>query len=757
MASKLQQALSSMSTPSVKQLGQTGQQRVRAATIYEDASYTNKSNLLGSIDRFTKYGADWYNQYDQKRRDLAEERSNEIIRKLTPEQRKEALQSGTLLYQDDPYVMQALNYKTGRNAAYLVDDEVAQKVKNGEFRTREELEKFRHQRLQQASKEYADMFGLNEADEAFQKGFNADITERNISLYGQHDNFLSDQAKKGLIINGRVELNSVLNDPTILANPMSGEFFEKYFKDGLLNGSIPSDEQAFSIINQSLSDVTNRKNGVQFLQNIENRKVTLNGTTSTFKELLGDENWNNLVVKAQYNEFQLDAKNQEDLELSINSALNNPDLNEGWTQLRILEGRLNAIQTGEEMTPQRQALINAKTHMQNKMKKQTDELAKARDDKAKQQNRFNEFDNAYQQRINGKYVSTSYRDLPTNENTGEFTHSDAVNYANKKINEINNMDIPEEQKDLLKLAYIKADSENGPFRTQTGELIKEANGEWQSAIINGKMPEDGGVALNALRRMRNLDPTTFAALYPDDAELFVTMDMIDHQGITPQILIDAARANKGLSREQQFEDEQVWRSLKNASDNPALARMPAQLDSVARKIYDSVKYNTGNADFAQDQVAKYVNDNVVVFKNDNDNKKTYGVITKNTLMVTDDPDSWQIGEDIINQAVDRIINNNRWITGNQPFVTENNGNIIIQDTTGQVGFTITKERLQEEYQKYKTKADEEAYRLDQEKRNKAIKGANNRANAYGEALDKAYGDLSGKTPLQIMQEHSKYK
>ena len=137
--------------------------------------------------------------------------------------------------------MEALRVKTGRNAAYLVDDDVMQKVKEGVFRTREEMEQYRHSRLQESAKAYAEQFGIDPEDVDYQRGFNGDITERNISLYGAHDNFLSQQAQKGAIMNSRVELNGVLQDPDMLRRPDSADFFEKYIDNGLVTGAIPSD------------------------------------------------------------------------------------------------------------------------------------------------------------------------------------------------------------------------------------------------------------------------------------------------------------------------------------------------------------------------------------------------------------------------------------------------------------------------------------------------------------------------------------
>ncbi|UZT50151.1 internal virion protein [Enterobacter phage 02_vB_Eclo_IJM] len=97
---------------------------------------TGDSGLAKALTDFVSTGAGVYKQFQDKAKDLGDERSNEIIRKLTPQQRREAIQNGTLLYQDDPYAMEQLRVKTGRNAAYAVDDEINVKIQNGEFRTR---------------------------------------------------------------------------------------------------------------------------------------------------------------------------------------------------------------------------------------------------------------------------------------------------------------------------------------------------------------------------------------------------------------------------------------------------------------------------------------------------------------------------------------------------------------------------------------------------------------------------------------------
>lgn len=706
MASNINIALGSMGTPGAARIkGFSGQNATAATQIAKPVT----KDLWGAVMDFAGAATD---AYDSNAKNRADERSDEIIRKLTPEQRRTAVQNGTLLYQDDPYAMEALKVKTGRNAAFLVDDDVMQKVKEGQFRTRQEMEEYRHSRMTEGATSYAEQFGIGEADEFFQKGFNSNITERNISLYGAHDNFLSDQAQKGALVNSKVELNGVLSDSTILARPDSSEFFSKYIDNAIVTGSIPSDSQASQLISTSLNDVVQRPGGANFLQGLENRTVTLNGATSTYKELMGDEQWNSMMVKAQSSQFQNDAKLMEKFQLDMNSALNQESTSAGWEMLQAQKEQLDKLQPGEELTPQRQMLIQAQAQMQDRFRQESKVTAKALDDQKKAINKQQVIDKQFEKRLNGEYVSTDFKDMPTNENTGEFTHSDIINYANHKLDSIDQMQISDAQKDKMKLDYLRSDSESGPFRTAIGQMVTDAGNEWQASVINGKVNQDTP-AMDNLRRLRNADPDLVAALYPDKAELFLTMGMLDKQGIDPQVLIDADRSRKNLTKEMQYEDDKSWEALKNNSDSPELTRIPASLDGMARKVYDSVKYRTGNSDMAMQQVDKFLKESTVTFKDDNaDGKGAIGIIPKNVLQVSDDPKSWEQGRDIVDEARKGIIKTNPWITNSQLTVYQQGSSVILMDTTGTVRVRYDKELLQAVYkdtqEKLATKAREEA-------------------------------------------------
>ena len=718
MASKLEQALGQLpQAGSTRIRGGSASMQYRPVTIQQEG--VRQSNLVQSLAKFGAAMGEAADAYDKRQRDKAEERSDEIIRKLTPEQRREAIKNGTLLYQDDPYAMEALRFKTGRNAAFLIDDEVAQKVQSGEFRTRTEMEEYRHKRLTEGANEFAEQFMINPEDSEFQRGFNANITERNISLYGKHDAFLSEQAQKGAILASKVELSGVLKDPQVLARPESGEFFQRYIDNAIKTGSIPSDAQAQQVIIGSLNDVIQRPGATNFLQSLADRPVTLNGKTSTYKELMGGEQWNALMVKAQSTQFDNDAKLSEGFRLGITSALNQDDTSKGWEMLQGAKAELDRLQPGEQMTPERERLIQAEEQMQARFRQEAQAAAKEMDKRQKTINKNQVIDQQFTKRINGQYVSTSYKDMPTNENTGEFTHSDMVNYANGKLAEIDQMQLTEQQKDRMKLSYLRADSEGGAFRTVVGQMVTDAGSEWSAAVINGKLPEDT-TALNKLRTMRNTDPDLFAALYPDKADLFLTMDMMDKQGIDPQILIDADRSRRSLTKEMQYEDDKAWASLKNNSESPELSRIPASLDGMARKIYDSVKYRTGNSDMAMQQTDKFLKESTVTFKGDDVDGDTIGIIPKNILQVSDDPKSWEQGRDILEEARKGIIAANPWVTNKQLTMYQQGDSIYMMDTTGTVRIRYDKELLTRTYQ-------EQQQRLAKEAEEKALKEATKRA------------------------------
>ncbi|MBP5090051.1 hypothetical protein HUS91_31790, partial [Pseudomonas chlororaphis] len=113
---------------------------------YQAARITPKvrdTSLADALQNFAKTGAGLYGVYDETQQAQGKERANEIIRKLSPSQRRADTEQGILLYQDDPYAMQSYRELVGSNAAHELDQEIHEKVSLGEFKSRRELDEYR--------------------------------------------------------------------------------------------------------------------------------------------------------------------------------------------------------------------------------------------------------------------------------------------------------------------------------------------------------------------------------------------------------------------------------------------------------------------------------------------------------------------------------------------------------------------------------------------------------------------------------------
>lgn len=371
------------------------------------------------------------------------------------------------------------------------------------------------------------------------------------------------------------------------------------------------------------------------------------------------------------------------------------------------------------MTPQRQMLIQAETQLQDRVRQDTQQRNKQLVKAAQDDNKYLIMDQQFSKRLGGAYVPTDYKNMPANESTGDWSYQDAVNYANKKITQIDQMNIPDEQKDRMKMQYLRADADSGPFRQIFGTQVADAQKEWGAAVINGAMPTQGTPALDSLRRVMKADPSLVASLYPEQADLFNTMDMMDNMGVSPQVIIDADRQARTQTKDMRFESDKNWQDLKNNSKAPELSRIPTSLDGAARKIYDSTLMRTGNQDLAQQQTTKFLKENTVTFTADVDGD-AIGVIPRNMLTVTSDPDSYKQGQEIIDRAAKQIAQANPWITNKQLTVYQQGKSIYLMDTTGQVSVRYDQDTLQRVY------ADEQN-RASQKATDEALKKANERA------------------------------
>lgn len=666
----------------------TGYQAARIAKPVID-------NSLGdSLRNFVKAGGDMFMANDAANKSRADERSNEIIRKLTPEQRRQAIGEGTLLYADDPDAMQQLRLKSGRNAAYEVDNEVQTEIQKGSFRTRQELDEWRQTRMEQKSKNYAEMAGIDPNDTTYQQGFNADITKRNAAVYDLHSQYLSKNLETQAVLETQADLQPMLDDPKVLGNPAAADHFTSYFNNGLQTGIFPSDGHAVQALQRVASAAVEKDGGVTLLDNLGDKTLNVYGGQRKVSDLLGPEMMDNLKMKAATSTYTRNSKRNEEFELGLANAVHDADPASGWQKLNKLEQGNDWLQTGEQLTPQRQKLINAKAQMIAKVSQQSQAGLVKLQQSAQADNRQAVIDDAYTRRMAKENVAVSPKFLPVNDSTGEFKESDMATYAASKLNQINAMDIPESSKAEMKAALLRADYDKGPFQENFKALLTDASREWQGALLNPESTQEMP-RLKELQAAYQQDPSTIAQLFPDQAGLLEKLRYSAESGIDPQILIDAEKSKKGLSKdESKYRDEQ-WASVKNDGGYKELKFIPGQFEGQARQVFDAVTLRSGDSNEAARAVSDYLSKTAVSFTESTSwtgPDSFHGMVSKRDLMTDiNDVNSWETGKSIVDDTMQSLKKDADWGAGGLT-VTATQGNIIIQSLTGR-RLRLSKEAL----------------------------------------------------------------
>jgi hypothetical protein len=705
----ISQAVDGQERSGVEKLRDTGRLGYQAASFKAGSQGSGVGEALLS---FGNSAARLYSNYSEVNKSHADERSNEIIRKLTPEQRRAAVAGGTLLYQDDPDAMEALRFKSGRNAAFEVESEVKQKIADGSFKTQQELSDYRGTRLEDKSKAYAESVGIDSTDQSYQRGFNADIVQRNAAIYDDHAKKLSEQTQAIAQMETVSDLGSMFSDEGFLRGQDAPSEFANYFTASLAKGSIPTEGMAVSALQDSLAKNAAQPGADVFFKGIGDQEVTLYGKQMKIRDIVGPEVLENYQVKSGEAAFKRNREMTQQFTFGIQDALAQSDPHVGLSKLAQLQGGVYKVQDTSVVTSQTEALNSARGRLLTQIGADSVKRVKDMDKQVKSDNKALVFETKYAQRELGDNVSTDWRTFETNTDTGEFKEEDAANFAIKKMAEIDRMSLPAEEKDRLKLSKLRADYAEGPFRkhfqTLTSDAVNQFNGlvAAESAEVNDSTTS----RIREFQRIYQSDPATIASLYPEQAALAERVTLLDKSGIGLETMVDAERRKKGLTREEQIMQEQKWGNLLTSSSS-SLPYLPAPLRNAARTLYDSEIFRTGDETSAMGAVNDWLSKSTVPFSADSGGqKRSVGAVQKRTLMV--DPqnaESWAAGRDIVHHMVREIAKSKPWINEGDITITETPNGIVLNDAVSSLNIPpITPQYLRQYYVLQQQAAQQEA-------------------------------------------------
>lgn len=698
------------------QMQQTSRLASSVGTVGFQASQQHapvgSNGFAESMQQFVRAGTNAYGAYKDEQMKTADARSNEIIRKLTPDQRREAISAGTLLYQDDPDAMNMLRYKTGRTAAYDVEDEINTKIASGEFdgKDRDYLDKYRQQRLTDASKAYAESAGITEDDPEYQRGYNEDIVHRSVSIFDLHAQRRSKWFQSQAAVNTRGDLAPLLDDPEVMNTPSGGEHIANYFNHGITSNQFPTDQSVMSSLTQLVNDAQNKPGGGNLLQSLRGQTINVLGGPRKVEDLMGADVIDNAIVKSNENEYKKNADRTRSFSLGITQAINQDNASDGWAMLQKLRGDNSWVQQGEEMTPQKQMLIQAEQHLMTRVREDTAKRSEGMKAQTQQDNRMDVLDKAYAARIAGENVPVGPKDQAVDPNvTGEFKESDGPTFAARTMDRINNSGLSDEKKDQMRAQYLNADYEGGPFQTYYKTLITDAQREWGNSVRQGEpgdMPR-----LQELQRAYASNSATIGAVFPEQADFLEQLKDLAEGAVTPEVLIDQQRSKKGISPDEQKFRNEEWMNMMNDTSNKDLSSIPGPLQRLARTVYDGAVERTGNPKLAREKLATWLSENTVAFSEPDDESAYRGRLDKRTLMASpQDVNSWKDGKEIVEKTVAGLLETPAW-AGSSATVSSDSatGDILISSPTGR-RVRLTKQSLQLIYKAQQDAAKQQQFR-----------------------------------------------
>ena len=699
-------ALDSQERTGVERLRDSGRLGYQAATY---KAPVGSNGISEALQNFGANAARLYGSYKEGQKSQADERSNEIIRKLTPEQRRQAVASGTLLYQDDPDAMEALRFKSGRNAAFEVETEIKQKITEGTFKSQQELMEYRKTRMEDKSKSYAEAVGIDSADQHYQRGFNADIVQREAAIYDDHARKLSEQTQAIAQMETVSDLGSMFSDEGFLRSETAAGDFASYFSASLAKGSIPTETMAVSVLQESLAQNASQPGADVFFKNIGDQEVTLYGRPMKIRDIVGPEVLENYQVKSGEAAFNRNRELTQQFTFGIQDALAQTDPHAGLAKLAQIQGAVYKIQDTNVVTPQTEALNAARGRLLAQIGADSQKRTEAMDKQIKADNKALLFETKYAQRIAGDNVSTDWRTYETNQDTGDFKDEDAANFAIKKLNELDRMSLTPEERDKQKLSYLRADFADGPFRKHFQTLTADAVGQFNGLVAaeSAVVTEETTGRIRDFQRIYQSDPATISALYPEEAAMAERLALMERHGIGLETIVDADRRKKGLTQEERMLQENKWSALL-ASTTSAVPFLPTPIRSAARTLYDSELYRTGDESAALATVDSWLEKSTVTFKSqvvsyregNYTRPKVNGVIQKRTLMVDpQDATSWRKGQEIIHEVVRELAKGRPWLTEDDISFTETPNGIVLSDPLSSIHLApITAAYLQQHYQ-----------------------------------------------------------
>lgn len=695
MASKLQQALAGVSSPNVSLKGIQGAgfqaQQVQAQQVHT-------TNYQGQLTQLMQMGAQASQTYVDAMEKRGLERRNEILLKnMSPQQIGEMRSSGTLLYQDDPYAMRALNRELGRQEAYSIDAIVRERIANGDYASRSAMEADRNDMMSKRRAEMSKAYGVAEDDEHWVKGWSSDMVERNMAIYDA-------QARKQDQMHRNETRVVVENNLGSIVRTGNGHQAMNYLMEQRKAGLIRNDAELETYAGKAIKDLAQQPHAIDQVRQLLTQPIELYGQKTTLRDRLGDEFLRGMENTAAESTLKNNWETQKWWTQNANMLIN-PDFSQPGMESQAIdimtqmEDFANKTQ-GEAATQVRMDLEHIKAKYNEAHKRWNDQKRTELIKKQQQHVRVSEIDRRVEGRLSGdSSLSLELGSFQQTDATGAFTANDWNVYYSQKVEEINankNLTRDQQIRKQMQLGALLKNEKSAGFGAHYNAMNQQASGEmvkYLSALNAGvDVNTVETPVLNDLMEMYKVDKALFVSTFGGDSAIATQIAMASNMGLHPSVIAQGQKRLDDLKKTPEVK-QQVFQEFSTMESNDPIY---SRLNMEQREMLQSAYLGMDGLDNAAKvrMLKQHMEDQYQVFEPGFFGGKVIQGIIPKTFLMTDpkDPSSASIGAAKLESYLTGVVG----VTGNTG-ITVMGDSIVISDDLRSAPIILTKEQLQEQF------------------------------------------------------------
>lgn len=682
--SKLQAALSSVKGPNVS-TRELQQQQYKPAQV--QAAATKQTDYSGQLMNLAEGGSKLYAAYDKQREATGQQRKNEImLQNMKPEEMRNLRESGELLYQDDSYAMRALDKALGRQEAFAAEGVVQQRIQEGVYTSRAEMEEDRANILKDRMGSMSEAYGIDQKNRAyFDEGYASDMTDRSFAIYGAMDKKVDEYNRNKSVL-------AVDNEMTELVKSGNGQHIVQVLQTRLRDGVIRSEADFEAHLAKAVKEVAASPQSVDLLNAMADTEFEMYGEKTTLRQRLGNEAIQTMTNQAAQatlaNNWESQKYVMEKLTFLTAPDFANDGVNKGLDAIRELEEYANQTQ-GPQSTALRMQIQQAKARFDGLHRAHNEETKKVINTEQQQKVRLAVLDAA----VNGRETGDLTRSLKLSAftedgQTGKYEAQDWNRYFDMKSDQIDANDgLSADQKALqkLRLGVLLKDIPDSGFGAHYDETFQRVGGElakYSAAMESGaELPETP--ELNRMMEFYKASPELFSQTFGPDFPMANAIAISATMGVEPSTMIQGQKrleAMKKDSPEQARALSLQFSNLENNMQGNIYQTMNTEQRNAVQSLYMGLEGYTDSDKMAA--IGKHLEGQYTTIEGVN------AVIPKSFLMSNpQDPASVSVGKQRLEARVKA-----RFPTGNvtMMFIGDR---VKVWSSIGSAPMTYTKEML----------------------------------------------------------------